>query len=214
MSVVHSLMNRASNLTTNKQEHRKEINFVKNTLRLNGYPEWILNNKKKRSKTQDCDKKPVGSTVLPYIPGFTEQLSRVLFSHGIRTSSRTFKKILQILPSSKDPVEACLRNGAIYYIPCEDCDRAYIGETKRSFKTRKKEHISDVRHQRANRTALSKHALENQHNIDWKNSAILDYEQNYHKRKFIEAFYINSTSNALHDKQSVSFSPLYSTLFS
>ena len=34
------------------------------------------------------------------------------------------------------------RQGAIYEINCSDCDQCYIGEIKRWFETRKKEHMS------------------------------------------------------------------------
>ena len=33
----------------------------------------------------------------------------------------------------------------VYQIPCHDCDFSYIGETKRSFSIRKKEHLADIR---------------------------------------------------------------------
>ena len=53
----------------------------------------------------------------------------------------------------------------------------YIGETKRSFETRKKERIGDTRNAQSkpanikrNTTALCKHAINMHHDIDWNNS--------------------------------------------
>ena len=84
-------------------------------------------------------------------------------------------------------------------------DQCYIGETKRWFETRKKRNMRDVKNGDNNATALSKHAVELRHSIDWKNYEILQIETDYHKRKFIESFYINSLSNVLNDKKSVCF---------
>ena len=50
--------------------------------------------------------------------------------------------------------------------------------------------MRDVKNGGNNATALSKHADELGHSIDWKNYEILQIEIDYHKRKFIESFYI------------------------
>ena len=65
-----------------------------------------------------------------------------------------------------------------------------------------------------NATALSKHAVELGHSIDWDNHEILQSETDYHKRKFIESFYKNSLSNVLNNKKSVYFPFIYQNLFS
>ena len=52
-----------------------------------------------------------------------------------------------------------MRQGAIYQIPCHDCDFSYIGETKRSFSIHKKEHLANIRHLRFDKSALTKHQI-------------------------------------------------------
>ena len=113
------------------------------------------------------------------------------------------------LSSFKDAIEPGYRQGAIYKINCSDCDKCHIGETKRWFETRKKKHIRDVKNSDNNATALSKHAVELGHLIDWKNYETLGIETDYHKRNFIEPFYVNSLSNILNDKKSVCFPYIY-----
>ena len=105
------------------------------------------------------------------------------------------QKLGGLLSLFKDAIEPGYRQGAIYKINFSDCDQCYIGETKRWFETRKKEHMRDVKNSDNNATALSKHAVELGRSIDWKNYEILQIETEYHKRKFIESFYINSLSN-------------------
>ena len=74
--------------------------------------------------------------------------------------------------------------------------------------------MRDVKNTDSNATALSKHAVELGHSIDWDNCEILEIETDYYKRKFIESFYTNSLSNALNDKKSVCFPAVYQNLFS
>ena len=52
------------------------------------------------------------------------------------------------------------------------------------------------------------------HLIDWDNYEILENEIDYHTRKFIESFYLNSLSNVLNDKKSVCFAKIYQNFFS
>ena len=53
-------------------------------------------------------------------------------------------KGIDLNPKPKDPVTKEQRTGAIYSIPCNDCDNEYIGQTKRQFGTRLKEHQKAV----------------------------------------------------------------------
>ena len=78
----------------------------------------------------------------------------------------------------------------------------YIGETGRSFKTRRKEHQRDVKpdiiakltnEELKTKSALVKHVCLNGHRIDWESSAILAIESGYKKRRFLESFYIHKT---------------------
>ena len=124
------------------------------------------------------------------------------------------QKLSGLLSSFKDAIESGYRQGAIYKLNCIDCDQCYIGKTKRWFEKRKKELIKDVKNSDNNATAFSKHAVELGHSIDWKNYEILQIETDYHKRKFIESFDINSLSNVLNDKKSVCFPFIYQNLFS
>ena len=122
---------------------------------------------------------------------------------------KPLQKLGGLLSLFKDAIEPEYRQGAIYKINCSDCDQCYIGETKRWSETRKKEHTRDVKNINNNATALSKHAVELGHSIDWENYEILQIETDHNKRKFIESFYINSLYNVLNCKKSVCFPSIY-----
>ena len=86
----------------------------------------------------------------------------------------------------------------------------YIGETKRSFSIRKKEHLADIRHLRFDKSALTKHVFDNEHSMDWTNAKILDFELDFTKRRFIESYFINQIPNTMNDKQNDKFPSIYS----
>ena len=61
------------------------------------------------------------------------------------------------LPKPKDPVTKEQWTDAIYSIPRNDCDNEYIGQTKRQFGTRLKEHQKAVFLCKKENSALSEH---------------------------------------------------------
>ena len=154
-----------------------------------------------------------GLPILPYIPKLSEPLKFTLRSHSIKIVFKPSQKIGNLLSSHKDMVDAEHRQGAVYKIKCADCNQCYIGETKLWFVTRKKERMRDVRLMEWDSTALSRHAIQSEHEIDWENSEILDNENDYAKRKFIESIFINSQNNSLNDRDSVAFPQVYQNLF-
>ena len=84
--------------------------------------------------------------ILPYIKGTLEPIKRILSNHNIKVAQKPHQTIGNLFPKPKDPVAKDQTRGAIYSIPCKDCDKSYIGETKRKFSTRRKEHQKAVEH--------------------------------------------------------------------
>ena len=64
----------------------------------------------------------------------------------------------------KPPIEE--QKNVIYQIPCQDCSWSYIGETGRSLKTRKSEHIRNVKLSKKG-SNVAKHAWTQDHIIDF-----------------------------------------------
>ena len=101
----------------------------------------------------------------------------------------------------KDYIDFNQRTGAIYQIPCKNCSGIYMGETSRSFKTRCSEHKQDLNPRNLakiddnntnKKTALVKHVVNFQDNIDFDNSSILAFESDFFKRRFLQSFFINN----------------------
>ena len=56
------------------------------------------------------------------------------------SAQEPFQNLGYTFVKPKDPVTKEQRTDAIYSIPCNDCDNEYIGQTKRQFGKRLKEH--------------------------------------------------------------------------
>ena len=139
---------------------------------------------------------------MPFIPGITERLKRLLKNHQIKVATKPLRTVGNMLPSLKYKINKFDQRGVVYKIPCLDCTDVYIGETGRSFKTRRKEHQRDVKpdiiakltnEELKKKSALVKHVCLNGHRIDWESSEILATESDYKKRRFLESFYIHKT---------------------
>ena len=196
----------------NEGDKELKTKHIYQALSFNGYPARFLNQKLNQAKLkvknvnqQQSQTEVRGLAILPHIPKLLESLKFVLMYHSIKTifnppPKKKKKKIGNLLSSHKDMVDAEHRQGAVCKIKCADCNQCYIGETKRWFVTREKEHMRDVRLMKWHSTALSRPAIQSEHEIDWKNSEILDLENDYAKRKFIQSFFINSQNNSLNDR--------------
>ena len=129
--------------------------------------------------------------VIPYIQSATEPIKRILNNHNVKVSQKPFQTLGHIFAKPKDPVTKEQRTDAIYFIPCNDCDHKYIGQTKRQIGTRLKEHQKAVFFCKKENSALSEHTCLTNHTIGWDNSKITT-NRRCHQRLSLEAWYINS----------------------
>ena len=167
ISTANTLINRSLNVPTTENGKLKELQHVSAALVSNGYPKTIVSKVIKISKVIKTEKampspeelvrtffeliepsEPcAGYATLPYIKGITEPLSRTLKKHNIKVCNKPLRTLEQEFPSVKHRPTTEEKNNVIYKIPCKDCAWNYIRETGRSLKTRKAEHIRNVKKQ-------------------------------------------------------------------
>lgn len=138
--------------------------------------------------------------VLPYVKKFSEEicmwfnkLDKVIFSVLCKLSNMFIK-------TDKGIIEKHNRSNVVYRMNCNDCEKCYIGETKRYLQTRKKEHLKKMNSHQSMLSVISEHRMTN-HEMDWSGIAILDYEPNYKKRLFSEMAYITKYKNIRLNRQ-------------
>ena len=137
--------------------------------------------------------------VIPYVKGLTESVTRVMKQHGISTAVKPLKTVRNYLVRPKDKREKGETSEVVYEIPCKNCDKSYIGETKRRLDVRISEHKKETEEQtsshaqftRATRkssvteihkSAVCEHAVKENHVIDWDNVQIVDKEHDRNTR--------------------------------
>ena len=100
----------------------------------------------------------------------------------------------------------------IYRVPCKNCSSSYVGETGRKFGLRIKEHKKEVdsfttstqtRAFRAressvtHKSAITDHAVEENHVIDWDKATVLDKNAQRQTRRITEALWISKTPSCM-----------------
>lgn len=88
----------------------------------------------------------------------------------------------------KDPINHRQHKG-IYKVSCS-CGKCYIGETRRLFQVRIKEHKGDIKNERICTSALALHSLKTKHHVCLEDTKIHAKENHYYKRRIREALEI------------------------
>jgi len=76
-----------------------------------------------------------------------------------------------------------------------------MGQTKRQFNTRIKEHINNVRLDPSKHSVVSEHIKNLNHTFDWEKVEILDTEPHFHKRIISEMIHIKEQKNGVNCKK-------------
>ena len=85
-----------------------------------------------------------GFAVVPYIQGIVEPIIRILNNCGIKVALKPLQTLRHIFAKPKDRVPTDQKTHAVYSIPCGDCKKEYLGQTKRQFCTRLKGHQKNM----------------------------------------------------------------------
>ena len=144
--------------------------------------------KEQTTEVTEEESKPNKKVNLPYIQGASEQLRRTFNKYNIKTTFYTPTSLRSLLSKPKDPVPKEDRNNVIYQLDCKDCEAVYVGETKRTLNIRTNEHISAVK-SASQRSHTAEHCWKYNHDFDWNNKRVLDFEKNWKTRIIKEAIY-------------------------
>jgi hypothetical protein len=132
-------------------------------LQNNGYDRELIKNPPQKRQKQNThaelhhQKKWVTFT---YSGKEVRGIVKLLRNTKVKVAFRTQNTIQNIL-KPKSQIEKYSRSG-IYQMKCMDCPMKYIGQTGRTFNTRYKEHIHDIRSNNSN-SGYSNHILNTGH---------------------------------------------------
>ena len=141
-----------------------------------------------------------------YVKGLSEILSNILkkFDISSRITFSVSNTLNKIFTRLKDKTPKLHHFNVIYKIPCLGCNLIYIGTTGQLLKNRISCHKSDVKPPIKNhlKTSLCQHTHDTGHNFGFNNIEILNVENKYNKRLFLEMAYINAYNKLTVNKKS------------
>ena len=132
------------------------MNF-RRVLMLNGFSRTYLLKENSRSHRSDgSETKTVAFIVLPYVCGVSEKIQRLLYELNTKVALKPLytRTIANFVPIPNDSVQKDKLSGFIYQVFCADCNLIYIGQTKRSLKSRLMKHKRCIKFQRSDQSAL------------------------------------------------------------
>ena len=207
VGTIRTLVRRAKIVCCTEESLTDELNYIRKTMRLNGYPEKLITRTIKRtllsnSKSKNSQNLETPKLFMPYEKGIAEQLKRVANRYGLEVIFTRSLSLKSKLPTN--PFKSCSTCGVVYKVTCS-CYKRYIGETGRTIEKRIKEHQADVNNQKSIEkiTGLSQHLRESRHTPIWKEVEIIAKENNIVKRKFKESVAITQErkDNLLNKKE-------------
>ena len=74
----------------------------------------------------------------------SEQIKRVLDQYGASEAFKPIQTLRQFIVTPKDKIPTEENCNVVYRCPCRDCDKVYIGETKKKLGDRIKQHTADT----------------------------------------------------------------------
>ena len=200
-SVAKTLLQRAESLPSNSDSQANEREYVPNILGENNYPKRFLNCLRspvcRNQNNSEGDTSVKGYAIVPYIQGVTEPIKRILSNCNIKVALKPYLTLGHIFAKPKDPVKTNQKTHAVYSIPCGDCEKEYLGQSKRQFGTRLKEHRKAVSTLDKGKSALAEHVCYTKHEIAWENSKVITTNNRYGQRLCLEAWHINMSNHAL-----------------
>ncbi|XP_044749768.1 uncharacterized protein LOC123310366 [Coccinella septempunctata] len=189
--------------------------IVKNILTKNSFPIYLINrsirtiqNKREENTSRYT---PDDSTKsfhrFPFIDGLSNRIQKILGEinctcafYNVSTTNRFSSRL-------KEATKKDLLSSVVYKIPCLDCDRSYIGQTRQYLKDRIKQHKYDTRNiNNKEKTALTYHVFGEGHNFNFDDVEVLDRESNGYQRNISDMISIrsNNTVNFREDVDNLS----------
>ncbi|KYN14498.1 hypothetical protein ALC57_13304 [Trachymyrmex cornetzi] len=207
IGMVFSLVDRTF-LLSNPIFFKKNIELIIMILKDNGYPiEFIFEyiNKRITALSQknsvlvksNNEKEMRVLMVFPYVKSICNKISRSIDKSNNMIGYRCTNKLNRFIKVHKDRNPHEKNNNVIYRLNCNNCDVSYVGQTKRQLQTRIREHRNNIKLDQSKHSVISKHINDTNHDFNWEDVNILDFEKNYKKRNISEMIHIKEQINGL-----------------
>ena len=202
-NTVVAMKNRITHISHESFLH-KNLKKLFDTFVNNGYPKHIL--KKLIYNSNFYDGPTEASNVqikykkLPFINNLSQSIISIFkdFPH-IKIAKYNLLRNSNLFSKVKDKTPLMFNNNVIYELSCLGCQGRYVGQTSQWLRQRVTQHKSDCRLGK-NSCAVVEHTQKTGHNFDFTNVKILEHENNYKSRLFLEMYHINKNRNCINYK--------------
>jgi len=212
-SIIYGLVDRTI-LLSHPSFHEKNLKSIINILLKNCFPlpfifttintriKTLANRTIRETKnTNTLQIKEKNFFTIPYVKSVSESFLPITKKYGWNIAFSVPNTLNKYIKRYKDKIELKSQKEVVYKINCLNCNSSYVGQTKRQFKTRLKEHISDINKKNGVLSVVSNHRIEHNHDMNWSEASVLDIERSYTKRIVSEMVHIKKQSYGL-NKQS------------
>jgi tmRNA-binding protein len=182
-NLITNEIKRIEERTNNPNLTNKLKKTFTQTLTANGYPQGFIQkalNWKPKPKNEEI----VAKTAIPYLGQPTQQIKRILQTQGIQTFFSNTPNCRR-LATKNNPAPIQQKTDIVYKIPCMECEKFYIGQTKQRFEQRAKQHQAAIR-KADPENALANHFNSTQHLPEWEAASIVFHEPNQTRRLILE----------------------------
>lgn len=192
-AALNFLVNRLINFPLNKTRYNTELKYIKQIAIYNGYSDIIIDklltkykHRKEISNISTLTSNKNNKTKFISLPydSVSRSLNKVFNDFDIKISYKSNNTLKNLLGNPKDKIDHLQKSG-IYQISCNDCDKVYIGQTRRQITTRFKEHINYIKYGNPEKSSVAEHIFQNNHNINSDNLKLLKTVNNV---KQLDAF--------------------------
>ena len=200
-TTVRTLTRRAQIICDSTDGLRDENEHLRQIFHKNDYSdEFIDTNKYKHDKQNDVcanteTKNELTIVSLPYIWGTSKTIARILKPFNIRIAhkpTRTWRHLLTNVKDKDDPKD---RQGTVYRIRCNDCNRTYIGETGRTLTTGLGEHQTAADKEDLTNNIAQRHRKTG-HDINWDSATCLTHSTDKAYERLLQSEYRTADENA------------------
>jgi len=185
MAGFESAIYRMWRFPLNNERREREFKYIKEMAVLNGYRisdvqsiyekhRWrkyaresttlrpAMQNKNSEKNTHSKENKSNGFAIMPFYAPMSYKIEKVLKSHNISVCYENRGTMREIVGRVKGKRPAREESG-IYRIGCQDCDKLYIGQTRRRMETREAEHDRACKNKAVDKSAVAAHCVEEKH---------------------------------------------------
>ena len=207
---IRTLKNRAHTYCSDEYLLAEELSYLLGGFLKNGYPEKvvyrILYEEMKTTKQQQQGDKATDFANVFYVPYHSraKRLYNILREQfGITTIFKKTTTLGNLIRRKGRQKEKQFTASTVYKVPCKECDKAYIGQSKNTIAKRVGQHkalcrrkvkLSKLKNSKKD-NGIAFHHIKTGHEFDFDNAEIIARETNYWRRLILEGIAIKAHDN-------------------